>query len=222
MLRTFFFFIGLGLLSTNQTLAAPQLYETGPEKDAAFVRFFNVTKSIATISTSRGSAIKLDPETPGTWSTSWASVKPQTPLRAKILYKGEEKAVEIVAEPGQFITIAILEGPHGMSVRTVREKADEFSSHKVSLGLLNLDPKCSSASIKLAGKELGIVEDTPPDRIVRRMINPVHLAVDLYCDGQRTLENFNLNLARPGERWTLLVAPEGNRARMQLVLDRLP
>ncbi|MGC8854256.1 MAG: hypothetical protein ACP5OY_04995 [Halothiobacillaceae bacterium] len=208
------------LLGPAVALAAPQLYETGPAEDAAFVRFVDALPSPVTIRSGKGAAIGLTPSDP---STPWQAVKARTPLRAQLEYNGKQQQVEVTANPGEFVTLAALaDGQEGWTIGMGREKAGDFSAHKVALGLMNLTPSCSPASIKLAGKDLGIIEGVAPNTAQRRMINPLSLAVDLYCGTARVAEGVNLGTLRPGERWTLLITPEASKVKLLPVLDRLP
>ncbi|MDM7483042.1 MAG: hypothetical protein P3W96_013690 [Halomonas sp.] len=212
-------FIGLA----TQAAAAPQLYETGPSEDAAFVRFVDALPNPVTVRTGKGGQLVLDPKATDTASTPWQAVKARTPLKATLEYEGQKQEVELAVEPSEFVTIAALpNGKGSWQVRSAREKATDFSARKVALGLLNLDPNCSPASVKVAGKELSILENISPEGIQRRMLNPVDLAVDLYCAGQRVSEGVSLGTLRPGERWTLLIIPEGGKTRLMPILDRLP
>lgn len=215
---------GLSLIGlTASVMAAPQLYETGPAEDAAFVRFVDALPGTVSVRAGKGGQLILDPKAAETTSTPWQAVKARTPLKATLEYEGQKQDVELAVEPSEFVTIAALpDGKGSWQVRLGREKATDFSAHKVALGLLNLDPGCKPATLKVAGKELGILEGVPPEGMQRRMLNPVGLAVDLYCAGERVSEGVSLGTLRPGERWTLLVIPEGGKTRLMPILDRLP
>lgn len=208
---------------TGAAMAAPQLYDTGPAEDAAFVRFIDALPGPVTVRAGKGGQLILEPQTSDTASTPWQAVKARTPLTATLEYAGKKHEVELSVASGEFVTVAALpDGKGGWQVRLGREKAGDFSAHKVALGLMNLDPGCGTASVKVAGKDLGILEGVPPEGMQRRMLNPVGLAVDLYCAGQRVAEGISLGTLRPGERWTLIVTPEGGKTRLLPILDRLP
>ncbi|MFZ5535867.1 MAG: cell division protein FtsQ [Pseudomonadota bacterium] len=214
--------LSLAGLATS-VIAAPQLYETGPAEDAAFVRFVDALPGAVTVRAGKGGQLVLDPKAVDTASTPWQAVKARAPLKATLEYEGKKQEVELAVEPSEFVTVAALpDAKGGWQVRLGREKAGDFSAHKVALGLLNLDPGCTPATVRLAGKELGILEGVPPEGMQRRMLNPVGLTVDLYCGGQRVAEGISLGALRPGERWTLLVPPEGGKSRLLPILDRLP
>lgn len=203
--------------------AAPQLYETGPAEDAAFVRFVDALPAPLTVHAGKGGQLILDPKGVDGASSAWQAVRARTPLKATLEYEGKRQEVELSVEPSEFVTVAALpKAGGGWQIRLGREKAGDFSAHKVALGLLNLDPGCPSASIKVAGKDLAIIEGVAFDGMQRRMLNPVSLSVDLYCAGERVAEAVALGALRPGERWTLLVTPQGGTSRLLPMLDRLP
>lgn len=219
MLRTLAL-LALGLLAQYPAHAEPKLYPTGPVEDAAFVRFVNGLDGTLDIHAGRDARLDLTAENR---STSWQAVKARTPHKATFSHGGMSKAVEVSVQPGEFVTVAaVSEGASGWKVVLGRESPSDFSALKVSLGLLNLAPDCPSATIKLAGKDITIVQDVAPQAIKRRQINPVALGVDLYCQGQRIGVPVDLGSLRAGERWTLLVRPTSEGPRIMPILDRMP
>jgi len=211
--------LALGLLAQFTVHAEPKLYPTGPAEDAAFIRFVDALGGPLEVRADKDARIELTAES----STSWQAVKARAPLRATLSHGGKSEVVEVSVQPSEFVTVAaIADGASGWKVELGRESPTDFSAFKVSLGLLNLAADCPSASIKLTGKDVVIVEDVAPQAIKRRQINPVALGVDLYCQGKRTGTPVNLGSLRAGERWTLLVRPTSEGARIMPVLDRMP
>lgn len=212
--------LALGLVAEHPAHAEPKLYPTGPAEDAAFVRFVNGLEGTLEIHAGKDARIALSSQNN---STSWQAVKARTPLAANLIHGGQSQAIEVSVQPSEFVTIAaIADGQAGWKVELGRETPSDFSALKVSLGLMNLAADCPSATIKLAGKDIGIVEDVAMRTIKRRQINPVALSVDLYCQGQRVGESVDLGSLRAGERWTLLVRPTRSGPRLMPILDRMP
>lgn len=209
--------LGLVVLSVH---AEPKLYPTGPAEDAAFVRFVDALDGPLEIRTGKDARIELTAESS---STSWQAVKARTPLAATLSHGGRSEDVKVSVQPSEFVTIAAIpDGASGWRVELGRESPTDFSAFKVSLGLLNLDANCPSATIKLTGKDIVIVEDVAPRSIKRRQINPVTLGVELYCQGKRTGPPIDLGSLRAGERWTLLVRPTSEGTQIMPILDRMP
>ncbi|MDD3609498.1 MAG: hypothetical protein PHI49_07080 [Halothiobacillaceae bacterium] len=212
--------LGLGLcLAQGSTQAAPQLYETGPAEDAAFVRFIDALPTALDVRAGKGAHIALTPEER---ATTWQPVKARAALGATLEQGGRSEKVELSVEPSEFVNVVAVPDGAGWRVEIGREKPDDFSAHKVSLGLLNLDTACSRASLRVAGKTVMIVEGVAPRETRRRQINPVALSVDLLCDGQPSGSPLDLGSLRAGERWTLLAHPSPAGTRLLPILDRMP
>ncbi|MEW6444696.1 MAG: alginate O-acetyltransferase AlgF [Pseudomonadota bacterium] len=214
--------LGAALLTLFSTAHAdqPMLYPTGPAEDASFVRFVDGLDTPLSVIASKDARIEL---TPAASSTTWMPVKARSPLGATLQQGGQGKKIEVSVQPSEFVTVAaVYEGASGWRTETARETPTDFSAHKVSLGLMNLASECASASVKVAGREIAIVEDVAPRAIKRRQINPVALSVELYCQGTKTGEPADLGSLRAGERWTLMVRPTATGARLQPILDRMP
>lgn len=201
-------------------LAAPQLYETGPAEDAAFVRFVAAVPGTVEVVAGSSARVPLDPQNA---STAWQPVRARVALKATLHHSGTKQDAGVTVQPGEFVTMAAIpNGQGGWQVGIGREKPQDFSAHRVSLGVLNMAKDCADATIKLAGKDVVIVGKAPVGQVERRMINPVSLGVDLFCNGQRVQETTDLGNLRAGSRWTLLVLPEGKGWRVMPVLDRMP
>ncbi|MFZ5513119.1 MAG: alginate O-acetyltransferase AlgF [Pseudomonadota bacterium] len=212
--------LALGLLAQFPVHAEPKLYPTGPAEDAAFIRFVDAVGGPLEVRAGKDARIELSAENS---STSWQAVKARAPLGATLSHGGKSEAVEVSVQPSEFVTVAAIpDGASGWKVELGRESPTDFSAFKVSLGLLNLATDCPSATIKLTGKDVAIVEDVAPRAIKRRQINPVALGVDLYCQGRRTGTPTELGSLRAGERWTLLVRPTREGPRIMPILDRMP
>jgi len=211
----------MGLLAHAPAHAVqPMLYPTGPAEDAAFIRFVDALGAPLEIRAGKDARIELGADHS---STTWQAVKAHSPLGATLVHGGQNQAVDVSVQPGEFVTVAALpDDKGGWTAGIGRESPTDFSAFKVSLGLMNMAEHCSNAAIKIAGKDVAIVEDVAPKGMKRRQVNPLSLSVDLYCGGQRSGDPVNLGGLRAGERWTLLVHPARDGARLIPILDRMP
>ncbi len=210
----------LGLTAQFSVHAAePKLYPTGPSEDSAFIRFVGALDAPIEVRAGKDGRIELAAHD----STTWQAVKAHSPLGATLVHGGQNQAVDVSVQPGEFVTVAALpDDKGGWTAGIGRESPTDFSAFKVSLGLMNMAEHCSNAAIKIAGKDVAIVEDVAPKGMKRRQVNPLSLSVDLYCGGQRSGDPVNLGGLRAGERWTLLVHPARDGARLIPILDRMP
>ncbi len=213
--------LALGLLAQFHAQAdEPKLYPTGPAEDASFIRFVDALGDSLEVRAGKDARIELSADNS---STTWQAVKARALLAATLHHGGQSQTIEVSVQPGEFVTVAAIpDGKSGWKAELGRETPSDFSAFKVSIGLMNLAADCPSATIKLAGKDVAIVEDATPRAIKRRQINPVALGVDLYCQGQRVGEPVNLGSLRAGERWTVLVRPTSEGPRLMPILDRMP
>lgn len=208
-----------GVLHAAAT-AAPQLYETGPAEDASFVRFVAAVPGAVDVVAGRNARMVLDQKNT---STTWQAVRAGVSLNATMLHLGGKQDVEVTVQPSEFVTVAAIPNVSGGWVVSIgREKPQDFSAHRVSLGLLNFSTGCADATLKLAGKDVVIINKAQTGQVERRMINPVSLGVDLFCNGKVVQEAVDLGNLRAGSRWTVLVLPDGKGWRLMPVLDRLP
>ncbi len=207
------------LAAFNAQAEEPKLYPTGPDADAAFIRFVDALSGPLEIRAGKDARIALNASN----SSTWQAVRAGTSLALTLHHGGQSQAIEVSAQPSEFVTIAAIpDGKSGWKTEVCREAPSDFSAFKVSLGLMNMAQNCPSATIKLAGKDIAIVEDVPPGTIKRRQINPVALGVELYCQRQRTGEPKDLGSLRAGERWTVLVYPSSEGPRLLPMQDRMP
>jgi len=215
------FVTGLVALTPAATvMAAPQLYETGPSEDASFVRFVAAVPGVVEVAAGRNATLSLDPQNA---STTWQPVRARVALKATLLHAGGKQDAEVTVQPSEFVTLAAIPTEKGgWSVGIGRDKPQDFSAHRVSIGLLNMAKGCADATLKLAGKDVVIVNKAQVGQVERRMINPVSLGVDLFCNGQKAQEALDLGNLRAGARWTVMVLPEGKSWRLMPVLDRMP
>lgn len=200
-------------------LTTPQLYATGPAEDASFVRFVTAVPGAVEVTVGGGAKLTLDPQNA---STSWQSVRARVALKATWHYAGGKQDVAVSVQPSEFVTLAAVpNGKGGWLMGVGREKPQDFSAHRASLGLLNMSKDCIDATLKLAGQDVVIVNKTQIGQVERRMINPVSLGVDLFCNGEKAQGPIDLGSLRAGSRWTLLVLPEGKSWRLMPILDRM-
>lgn len=210
----------LALLLSPLTYAdEPQLYPTGPSEDSSYLRFVNTLGSSLDIK--QGNSLRTELTTKD-GSTAWQAVKANTPLPATLSLGGRTLEVVAKVKPSEFVTYAAVQDPKdGWRMVEVVDKSPDFSSLKAALALVNLVPDCPSASARLSGKNVVIVDKVGYEGVSRRMVNPVSLIVDVFCGERQLGESLSLSL-RPGERWSLIAYPTDRGTSVMYLLDKLP
>jgi alginate O-acetyltransferase complex protein AlgF len=199
--------------------AESALYETGPAQDASFVRFLNATDGdIAVVAARGGYRIALGRAGEARVSKFHPAVAGAT-LRASVEAGGRKLPVEVVARPGEYVTVAVLAGKGGPSARLIREIPGDYNASRASLALANADGDCAPASLSGGASNVAILEGVEPFAIRRRLVNPVRVTVQAACGGKATRAPLDLGQLEPGERYTAFVIPLAGVATAFAVRD---
>jgi alginate O-acetyltransferase complex protein AlgF len=185
--------------------AEPPLYETGPAQDSSFVRFLNASDDkLSVMSSDNHANIALTTQGEGR-VTRFYPVKAGAKLLAHVQIGGKKFPVEVVAKPGEFVTVAIVYGGSGPQAQLLRETPTDYNAMRASVALLNLDEKCSSASMSGGAKNTGILDQIKPFGMQRRLINPINLSVQLQCDGKNAAGSLDMAQLQAGERYSVIL-----------------
>ncbi|MFZ6778137.1 alginate O-acetyltransferase AlgF [Undibacterium sp. Ji83W] len=200
-------------LTSTLTLAAHAdnpLYETGPAQDSSFVRFLNASEDKASV-VNGAAKVALAAQGDGRVSRFYP-VKAGAKLAANVQVGSAKTAVEVVAKPGEFVTIAIVSNGTGIATVVVKDSPTDFNASKASVALLNLDSSCSAAGLNVAEKNTAILEAVKPASLQRRLVNPINLKTQAICDTKDAGKIVDLGQLQPGERYSVVLMP-GKKAR---------
>ncbi|MDD2809229.1 alginate O-acetyltransferase AlgF [Rhodoferax sp.] len=210
----------LGALVAAHASAETQLYETGPSADSSFVRFLNgnaepvtITNGAAQLVLGRGAEARV---------SKFLPVKGGASLSAHAQLGSQKLPLQVVAQPSEFVTMAVF--GKDASARTVllREKPDDFNAMRASVALLNLDEKCTSASLLASPKNTLILDAVAPTQVKRRLVNPVKLSVQVNCNGKPVGAVLDMAQLQAGERYSVFVLPGKAAAQTFFVMDSTP
>lgn len=201
----------------NALAAEIPLYPTGPSEDAAFLRFFNAGSAELRLSAANGARLGLEPGK----ASNFLTVPAGKPIKGKLALGGQQQALDVSVEPGEFATVAGI--PEGKALRlvTVREQPDDFNALKASLAFYSLDASCAQAGLRVAGGKVDIFKDVAHGSAQRRLINPLKLAVQLTCAGAPQGEALDLGQLTAGQRYTVFLAPGAKGAQLFQAQDTL-
>lgn len=192
------------------------LYPTGPAQDSSFVRFVDGGSHPVEV-TSAGSKARLalDAANPASHFFPIAAGKPVGGMLAS---GGTHQDVSATVQPGEFVSIVALDGTHAV---TVREKPDDFNALKASVALYNLDARCAAPALKVAGRDIVLLDGVAVGQGKRRQVNPVTLSVQLVCGGQAVGQALSLGTLVAGQRYTVFLVPAGAQSRIFFANDAL-
>lgn len=194
------FIVMIALLSaTLNSYAAPQLYETGPSEESAYIRFVNLTEQVVKLSSANSSTpISLGIQ-PDNRASQFFSVKSGTKLSAMLTLNGQSMNVDAIGKPWEYLTIVVLDSKNvaHYQTKTIHESPNDFSALRASIALYNTDESCANASLKVNDGKQAIFESVVPFSPQRRLVNPIALHAMLSC-GARTEANVAIAMQAGG------------------------
>ena len=206
---------------TFSALASAQvaLYPSGPDEDAAFIRFINATPAPLDVIGQAGQPpLRLETAQPASLLFPVDSTKP---VKGTLVSGAHKLALDLKVEPGEFATIVVVPQGAGIQQVAVRETPDDFNGLKASLAFVNVDKSCGDATLRPAGRTGDLFKTVPVDSLKRRSINPVSLSVQLVCANANVGAPLDLGALKAGERHSVLLVPSATGPRLLSTTDTL-
>ena len=195
------------------------LYPSGPDQDAAFIRFVNATtEPLDVIGQAGQPPLRLETVTPASLLFAVDSTKP---LKGFLVSGTQKLELDLQVQPGEFATIVVVPQGTGIEQVAVRETPDDFNGLKASLAFVNVDKSCSDASLRPAGRSADLFKAVPVASLQRRSINPVNLSVQLVCANANVGAPLDLGMLKAGERYSVLLVPSATGPRLLSATDTL-
>lgn len=205
--------------SAHALAADVALYPTGPDQDAAFIRFVNATTApVEVIGQAGQPPLRLETAAP---ASLLFPVDASSAIKGSLVGGGHTLALDLKVEPGEFATIVVVPQGDGIEQVAVRETPDDFNGLKASLAFVNVDKSCSDASLRPAGRTGDLFKAVPFASLQRRSINPVNLSVQLVCANANTGAPLDLGALKAGERYSVLLLPSASGPRLLSTTDTL-
>ncbi|WP_322069752.1 alginate O-acetyltransferase AlgF [Paraburkholderia bannensis] len=206
---------GVALAASGVASAADiPLYPTGPAQDSSFVRFVDGgTHGVEVTAAGSKARLSLDAANPASHFLPIAAGKP---VAGTLTSGGAHQDVSATVQPGEFVSIVALDGTRAV---TVREKPDDFNALKASVALYNLDARCTAPTLKVAGRDVVLLDGVAAGQTKRRQVNPVTLSVQLSCGGQPVGQALSLGSLVAGQRYTVFLVPAGAQSRIFFAND---
>ena len=195
------------------------LYPSGPDQDAAFIRFVNATTAPLDVLGQAGQPpLRLEVAQP---ASLLFAVDSTSPVKGSLVSGAHTLALDLKVEPGEFTTIVMVSQEAGIEQVAVRETPDDFNGLKASLAFVNVDKSCSDASLRPAGRSADLFKAVPVASLQRRSINPVNLSVQLVCANANVGAPLDLGMLKAGERYSVLLVPSATGPRLLSATDTL-
>ncbi|MBJ2258535.1 alginate O-acetyltransferase AlgF [Pseudomonas psychrophila] len=195
------------------------LYPSGPDQDAAFIRFVNATTAPLDVLGQAGQPpLRLEVAQP---ASLLFAVDSTSPVKGSLVSGAHTLALDLKVEPGEFTTIVVVSQEAGIEQVAVRETPDDFNGLKASLAFVNVDKSCSDASLRPAGRSADLFKAVPVASLQRRSINPVNLSVQLVCANANVGAPLDLGMLKAGERYSVLLVPSATGPRLLSATDTL-
>lgn len=190
------------------------LYETGPAQDSSFVRFLNATGEEIAIVAARGGYRLALPAAGEARVSKFHPAIAGRKLLAAVHAGGRKLPVEVVAKPGEYVTVAVLAGAgKAPAIHLIREIPSDYNASRASISLANADPACADASLTGGAANVAIFEGVKPFDTRRRLVNPVKVTAQLACGGRPEAQPVEFGQLQPGERYSAFLIPvAGGRA----------
>ncbi len=209
--------LSLAATYSLSALADSPLYETGPSQDSSFVRFVNLAEEKASVV--NGNA-KLSLGNAGEARVSrYFPVKAGAKLAANVQAGNAKLNIELIAKPGEFLTVAVTAKGQQLESQILRESPTDFNAMRSSIALFNTDGSCASASLTGGAKNAAIFETIKIGAIERRLVNPVKLSAQVSCDGQAVAKPLDLGQLQAGERYSIFIQKTKNGRQAFFVKD---
>lgn len=206
------------ILSGGPALADSALYETGPGQDSSFVRFLNATDdAIVVVAAKGGYRLALGAAAEVRVSKFHPAIAGNE-LRATIEVRLRRLPIEVVAKPGEYVTVAVVPaGKDAFRVHLLRETPSDYNASRASISLANADPECADAALSGGAANVAIFQGVKPFAIQRRLVNPVNVTAQVSCGGKAIAQALEFGQLQPGERYSAFVIP-GARGRAAIVV----
>ena len=206
------------LASVSAYSADIPLYPTGPEQDAAFLRFANGTGSELKL-VAAGSKASLVLNGDKLVSSFLPVVGGDKPIKGVLSRDGKDADLSVTVAPGEFATVVALVDAKGATRQlVVREQPDDFNALKASLAFINADATCVDASLEAVAQKAELFKQVAEGSLQRRMINPVELSVQLKCAGAPVGQPLSFTL-KAGERYSVLAVPSAAGLKLLFASD---
>lgn len=216
--------ISVGLLTLLASVSAYSadipLYPTGPEQDAAFLRFVNATLGELKL-VADGSKANLVLSGDKAVSELLPVVGGDKPIKGVLSRAGKNTDFSVKVAHGEFATVfALADAKGAMRQLVVREVPDDFNALKASLAFINADATCADAGLEAVAQKAELFKKVAEGALQRRMINPVELSVQLKCAGAPVGQLLTLTL-KAGGRYSVLAVPSDKGSKLLFASDAL-
>ena len=194
----------------------PRLYDSGPARGAGFIRIANVSNGIVSITPAGRARIEIGAED-ALRVTHFEAITPGK-IAASIRAGNHSRKLNLAIAANELVTVAIGVAANGSIATTVfRETPKDFNALRSSLALFGVDKTCVNARL-VADKNTAVIAGVAPGSLGRKAVNPVKVALAVFCANESRGLPAELGQLEAGERYSVLVFAERGGGRRVLAL----
>jgi len=198
----------------------PRLYDSGPARGAGFIRIANVSNGVVSITPAGRARIDLSAED-ALRVTRFEAITPGK-IAASIRVGNQTRKLNVAIAANELVTVAIGVAANGSIATTVfRETPKDFNALRSSLALFGVDKTCANARL-VADKNTVVIAGVAPGSLGRKAVNPVKVALTVFCAKETRGLPAELGQLEAGERYSVLIfAAQGAGRRVLALRDEM-
>ncbi|WP_139169790.1 cell division protein FtsQ [Chitinasiproducens palmae] len=192
------------LCSPLAATAAPQLYETGPARDVALVRFVNADAQTLTVTSANGASLSLSPAAP---IGDYQPARADAPMNGAWRDGTQRSAIGLTLRAGALASsVAWRAADGGLRSTSFVEAGVPFDGLHASLAFYTV-AGCEQAGLTAVPGQRAVFDKQGPGSVARRAVNPVRLTVQARCDGRAVGAPLDLGQLQAGQRYSVFLIP---------------
>lgn len=198
----------------------PRLYDSGPARGAGFIRIANVSNGVVSIAPAGRAGIDISAED-ALRVTRFEAITPGK-IAASIRAGSQSRKLNLAIAANELVTVAIGVAANGSIATTVfRETPKDFNALRSSLALFGVDKTCANARL-VADKNTVVIAGVAPGALGRKAVNPVKVALAVFCANEIRGLPAGLGQLEAGERYSVLIfAGQGGGRRVLALRDEM-
>lgn len=194
----------------------PRLYDSGPAHGAGFIRIANISNGVVSITPAGRAKIDISAQD-ALRVTRFEAIVPGKIVAAVRVGK-QTQQLDVAIAANELVTVVIGAAANGGITTTVfRETPQDFNALRASIALFGVDKSCANARL-VAEKDTVVIAGVVPGSLGRKAVNPVKVALAVFCSKETRGLLAELGQLEAGERYSVLIFSGQSGGRRVLAL----